>query len=316
MALAALPANAANAEAPVLTLPIDCILGETCYIQNYVDRDPGPKATNFACQSLTYDGHKGTDIALPSLAAMRDGVNVLASANGVVTGMRDGMTDIIYKAENADTIKGRDCGNGLVLRHADGWETQYCHMKKGSVQVTKGMAIKQGDVLGQVGLSGRTQFPHVHLSVRHNRAVIDPFDTGAALTCGTLDDALWQDVPDYVAGNLINIGFAASVPKYSDVKDGATIAENLSPKSAALVLWGYAYGSKPGDIMHITITGPNNFTVDTKTEITKRQAQYFRAAGKKSPRSGWALGDYFGTVRLIRDNREIGKLTTRTTIGK
>ena len=35
--------------------------------------------------------------------------------------------------------------------------------------------VQVGDVLGKIGLSGRTQFPHVHVSVRHNGTCIDPF---------------------------------------------------------------------------------------------------------------------------------------------
>ncbi|MCG6904806.1 MAG: M23 family peptidase, partial [Rhodobacter sp.] len=47
-----------------LDLPIDCVIGDSCFVQNYVDRDPGPGAVDFACHGLTYDGHQGTDIAL------------------------------------------------------------------------------------------------------------------------------------------------------------------------------------------------------------------------------------------------------------
>jgi len=64
----------------LLNPPVDCTLGETCFIQNFVDRDPGPGAADFTCGPMTYDGHKGTDFALPSLAAMRQGVDVLAAA--------------------------------------------------------------------------------------------------------------------------------------------------------------------------------------------------------------------------------------------
>ena len=45
-----------------LTQPIDCILGDTCYIQNYVDTEPFETASDFQCVSLTYDTHKGTEI--------------------------------------------------------------------------------------------------------------------------------------------------------------------------------------------------------------------------------------------------------------
>ena len=84
-------ASLAAAEPFSLDFPVDCTLGETCYIQQYVDHDPGPGARDFTCQGLSYDGHKGTDIALPTLAAMAQGVRVRAAAPGVVRARRDGV---------------------------------------------------------------------------------------------------------------------------------------------------------------------------------------------------------------------------------
>lgn len=47
-----------------LTLPIDCVLGDTCYVQQFADRDAGSDHSDYNCGTLTYDGHKGTDFAL------------------------------------------------------------------------------------------------------------------------------------------------------------------------------------------------------------------------------------------------------------
>ncbi len=104
----------------LLDWPVDCTLGEDCYIQQYVDHDPGPGAQDFTCGSLSYDGHSGTDIALPTLAAMEVGVQVLAAAAGTVVGVRDEMPDQILTAENRDSIKGRACGNRVAIRHGEG----------------------------------------------------------------------------------------------------------------------------------------------------------------------------------------------------
>jgi murein DD-endopeptidase MepM/ murein hydrolase activator NlpD len=57
-------------------------------------------------------------------------------------------------------------------------------MKEGSVTVVTGEQVGRGDVLGQVGMSGRTQFPHVHISVRHSGAVVDPFAPDGDRDCG------------------------------------------------------------------------------------------------------------------------------------
>ena len=88
---------------------------------------PGPAATDFTCGPLSYDGHDGTDIALPTRAAMAEGVAVLAAAPGTVTGIRDGIADF------APVIQGKECGNGVVIDHGAGWVTQYCHLRQGSV---------------------------------------------------------------------------------------------------------------------------------------------------------------------------------------
>ncbi|MEM7521208.1 MAG: M23 family peptidase, partial [Pseudomonadota bacterium] len=98
-----------------MAFPVDCTLGQDCYIQQYMDRDEGPGVSDYRCRGLSYDGHKGTDFALPTLEAMHEGVNVLAAADGRVRGFRDGMADRLYSDETAAEIEGRECGNGVVL---------------------------------------------------------------------------------------------------------------------------------------------------------------------------------------------------------
>ena len=49
-----------------LLSPIDCDLTGPCYIQQYVDHDPSDANSDFLCTGLSYDGHKGTDFALPT----------------------------------------------------------------------------------------------------------------------------------------------------------------------------------------------------------------------------------------------------------
>jgi hypothetical protein len=52
-----------GAQELVLSSPIDCSLGDDCYIQQYVDHTDGEGVSDFRCSSLSYDGHKGTDFA-------------------------------------------------------------------------------------------------------------------------------------------------------------------------------------------------------------------------------------------------------------
>jgi len=297
--------------APALGLPIDCPAEMGCFIQQYVDHDPGPGARDFTCEGLTYDTHKGTDFGLPSLAAMTEGVPVIASAPGVVRGVRDGMPDIVYTPERAAGMDGRDCGNGVAIRHEGGWETQYCHLREGSVMVVPGQPVQRGQQLGLVGLSGRTEFPHVHISLRDPEgATVDPFDPDGQITCGAPStETLWIDPPPYVPGAVLAVGFATGVPDYDEVKAG-TAESRVTRTSPALVLFGYAFGGRQGDVMALRIDGPDGTLIEHAALLERDQAQFFRAAGKRSAPGGWAPGDYSGTVELRRDGETISRRET------
>ena len=100
-----------------LSLPIDCEPGQSCWIMNYADTDPGPGAQDFACGPRTYDGHGGTDFGLRDLAAMDEGVAVLAAAPVEVIGVRDEMPDVSSREVGTDVLQGKLCGNGVRLDH-------------------------------------------------------------------------------------------------------------------------------------------------------------------------------------------------------
>lgn len=300
LALLSLAAPAAAGDLS-LSSPIDCDLNGPCYIQQYVDHDPSPQASDFTCSSLSYDGHKGTDFALPTYDMIAEGVGVFASASGTVTGIRDGMEDARYSSDRDAEVKGRECGNGVVLRHADGWETQYCHMRKGSISVSKGQQVTTGDILGQVGMSGRAEFPHVHLSVRHDGKVVDPFDPDGTITCGKIEtDTLWSQEPGYRAGGIVTIGTSAAIPEFSDIRaNTVTVPDAQSP---ALVMYAFLFGTQKGDIIRLSLIGPDGEIVKRDTLMKRNQAQSFRAAGKKLKSSRWPAGLYTGEATLLRDD--------------
>ncbi len=95
--------------------------------------------------------HKGTDFAAPV------GTEIMATANGTVI---------------ESTRRG---GNGkyVKIRHNATYETQYLHMKKQNVRV--GDFVKQGDVIGWVGMTGNTSGPHVCYRFWKNGRQVDPF---------------------------------------------------------------------------------------------------------------------------------------------
>ena len=95
--------------------------------------------------------HKGTDFRA------RIGTDIMATANGTVT--------------KSSYTKGN--GKYVKIRHNATYETQYLHMKKRNVKV--GQYVKQGDVIGWVGMTGNTGGPHVCYRFWKNGRQVDPF---------------------------------------------------------------------------------------------------------------------------------------------
>ena len=286
------------------------MLGETCHVQNYVDRDPGPGFRDLACGRLSYDGHGGTDVALPDLAAMRAGVDVLAAAAGVVMGTRDGMPDVSFRDPAAPALGARECGNGVSIDHGDGWSTQYCHLAEGSVAVRPGARVGAGQRLGRIGLSGQTEFPHLHLTLRHEEERVDPFDADGG-PCGREAESLWKDGIAYVPAGVIGAGLLDRPPEWGEIAAGG-LGKHPGGRDAPIVLWGHAFGGRADDAMRLRIEGPGGPVLDVTWPVRETLASYFFAQGRRPPEGGWPPGDYAGTVEIVRDGDVLD--TRRATI--
>jgi urea transporter/murein DD-endopeptidase MepM/ murein hydrolase activator NlpD len=90
------------------------------------------------------------------------GKPVTAPADGVVEELVDGVEDNIPGQTNLT----ENWGNAIVIRHAPHLFTKMTHLKKGSLKVSKGDRVRQGDLLGLCGNSGRSPFPHLHFQVQ------------------------------------------------------------------------------------------------------------------------------------------------------
>lgn len=293
-----------------LDLPIDCQPGKQCWVMHYVDLDQGPGALDMQCKKLSYDGHKGTDFAIRDFVAMAEGVEVNAAAAGVVKSTRDGMDDRALTIKNRHHINGKECGNGVIIEHKNGWTTQYCHMKRDSLQVRSGDTVEAGQALGLVGLSGETEFPHLHFAIRHQGEVIDPF-TGSKVTAGCRADGknLWKesllDELSYRPFVAYNLGFADSVVNAEQVRSGKYRDLNLSPRAAAMVFWVDTIGIYPGDKMTLRIIGPDDEVLVHHTETFDRfNIRRFQFVGKKRKSVVWHPGIYRGEIRLLRESND------------
>jgi len=316
MAANAALAAAQQSGAPQLSLPIACEPGKTCFIQNYVDIDPGPGVQDFACGAATYEGHKGVDFRLQSAAETSKAIAVLASADGTVKGVRDGMTDIfVSRGGGMESVKDRECGNGVVIDHGGGWETQYCHLRKGSVAVKSGEAITRGQRLGDTGFSGAADFAHVHLQVRHNNEVIDPF-TGQPQNAICLKDTaavagLWQEATAkalaYTDGQALGSGFTGILPTKDTVEDQHA-PELPTATSPQLVYFARFMNLRAGDQVQISLTGPQGFAVgDPGKPVDRPKATWLSFSGKKLTQAAWPPGRYSGKAALVRGGKTVSE---------
>ena len=65
-------------------------------------------------------------------------------------------------------------GNLVKIRHADGYETRYAHMKSFRRGIRRGARVKKGQVIGYVGTTGRSTGPHLHFELRKHGRPINP----------------------------------------------------------------------------------------------------------------------------------------------
>ena len=284
-----------------LALPVDCTVGSDCWVQQYADHDAGPGSTDFACGVASYDKHDGTDIRVLNTGVE---VAVLAAAAGRVKAVRDGVADSLVKtAADVAAVAKIECGNGVVITHHDGWETQYCHMRKGSVAVKAGDEIGAGDRLGLIGFSGEAAFPHVHVTVRKNGKVVDPFSADDMTNCKALDRSLWstpaQKALTYKGSEVLLLQWANTAFSEADFDSGKFPPLQPSRNETALVANAMAINLYKDDVVSLTMTVPGQEPAVSRVVLARNRAVQRLYAGKK--RNGdWPRGRYVARFEIVR----------------
>ena len=104
-------------------------------------------SSSFGMRKHPIDGfnkmHRGTDFAAPM------GTPIMASGNGIIK-------------------KVGWCGGGgncIKIRHNSTYETIYAHMSKFARGIKRGIRVKQGQIIGYVGSTGKSTGPHLHYEV-------------------------------------------------------------------------------------------------------------------------------------------------------
>jgi Peptidase family M23 len=293
--LAAFPAGAQDI---VLDVPLVCTFGTDCWIQQYADHDTSTGVKDYQCADESYDGHDGTDFRIQNTAAQ---IAVQAGAAGVVKAMRDGVEDHILKTpQDRAAVEKIECGNGVVINHAGSWQTQYCHMRKGSIMVKPGQVVQAGAKLGEVGYSGGAAFPHVHLTLRHLGKIVDPFNPSA--NCENKAKPLWnadaQKVLSYHQGDIIGFGFHDGPVDVALLETGEIKTQSPAAQWSAMVAYFWAINLSKGDKITVTLRGPGGLDQSNSVTLDRNKAQYLLFSGKKQPVGGWPLGLYSGQVTV------------------
>lgn len=298
-------------ELPLFALPVACELGRSCFIQNYVDGDRSSSARDYECGTLSYDGHNGTDFRLPTMAAQQAGVEVLAAAAGRVVRRRDGMVDASVREAGPDAVKGSECGNAVMIEHADGWETQYCHMARGSLRIAVGDRVEARQPIGRIGLSGLTEYPHLHFIVRHRGEIVDPFAYGRPPdSCGA-GRMLWQPALQplltYRPRRVLNTGFASVSVTMAIVEAGDAQRKQPDVEAPALVAYVRGIGLKQGDVQSLVLKGPSTRSIASNEArpLERNQAQTLIFSGLKKPAAGWERGTYQAQYTVLHEGRVV-----------
>lgn len=326
----------ADGNQPSLNLPLDCIPGKTCWTSKFVDLDPGPGVRDYMCHQRANDRHSGIDFAIRDLKAMEDGVTVMAAAPGTVLRTRDGMEDISARLLGPEMLQRGECGNGVVIDHGGGWTTQYCHMRRGSIAVQPGNRVETGQKLGLVGMSGSSEYPHMHLSVYYNQKIIDPFvgledRSASSAKCGLGSAPLWNEKTlaelAYTPAAIFNVGFAAVKPKRTDVPlkeagidfteadvDSGRYRNSEIPSDAqVLVFWSETFGVETGDVVRVRLLGPKGGVLfDQKQSVDGVHARYFRYTAWRRQGPAWPAGTLHGEITLTRNDNGTMESTEAT----
>lgn len=129
--------------------------------------------------------HKGTDFAAPM------GTPAKATADGQIAfeGVQSGY------------------GNVVVLNHPGNLSTVYGHLSRFAKGIHKGSHVRQGDVIGYVGMSGLATGPHLHYEFRINGQQRDPLRVALpnALPINSANRVAFKSMADKFIANLVQL---------------------------------------------------------------------------------------------------------------
>ena len=119
-------------------------------------------------------------------------------------------TPIMAAGDGRVSFAGRNGSYGkfLEIRHLNGFSTRYGHLHKFSKKLKKGSIVKQGQIIGFVGNSGRSTGPHLHYEVKHKNRIINPM----TLKLPSRMEVEQQEMPNFYANISLTRERLATTP--------------------------------------------------------------------------------------------------------
>ena len=135
--------------------------------------------------------HRGVDFAA------KRGTPIMAAGDGRIT----------YAGRNGSF------GRFIEIKHLNNFKTRYAHLYKYAKDIKKGRNVKQGDIIGYVGTSGRSTGPHLHYEVKHKNRTVNPMKLNFESTLNINE----EDMPNFYANvSLTRERFLATKLQQSD----------------------------------------------------------------------------------------------------
>lgn len=288
-----------------LQFPVSCQIMGDCWVTNLVDlRGNNNQNEDYMCGKKSTNNSNSTHISLRNPSQTSRNYAVIAAEDG-----------IIKTARNV----GGFCGYRIVIDHGNGWETSYCHLKPKTIIVNEGDAVKQGQIIGALGMSGQANWPHLSFAVIRNGMIFDPYSGRSNIEgCTTTNlSPLWKDniSPPYEPAHLTGIGFTIGYPTDPQIIHGMDPAAEISSKTTQIALWGMMMNILKGDDIHMQILNPYGEIYNETHIIAKANRDYYPIYYSVNRKNMlWDLGHYIGKITITRNvnGKKItaGKFTT------
>ena len=192
---------------------------------------------------------------------------------------------------------------------SDIWEKYAAVLVDYSTKVKKGDFVTSGQTIGQIGLSGLTEFPHLHINVQQGDKFFDPFTGRERYTVGS-KNSLWNanvyQQLIYKPLIIYNVGVSDEIPKLLDIRNEKYKTERISFFSNMMIFWVDMFHVETNDVINIVVKNPDgNIFLNKKIVFDKSNAKKLFYVGKRKPSNGFSKGRYTVQISFKRPNTNI-----------